>query len=54
MIVGGMVYGGYINRSDKWFTDPAPDPVRQRGNAENTIEFYPPRPAAGPFLYRSV
>ncbi|KAH7106856.1 DUF1929-domain-containing protein, partial [Auriculariales sp. MPI-PUGE-AT-0066] len=48
VIIGGMVWGGYINRSDKWFTAPAErDPVAQHKNAENTLEFYPPRPTAG-------
>ncbi|KAH7096742.1 DUF1929-domain-containing protein [Auriculariales sp. MPI-PUGE-AT-0066] len=61
VIVGGMRYGGYINRSDKWFSDPASrDAVSQHSNAENTLEFWPPRPTAGtngivpsPFLVKA-
>jgi len=48
IIIGGMVYGGYINRSDKWFSEPAGrDKETQHDNAENTVEFYPPRPDVG-------
>ncbi|KAH7098653.1 hypothetical protein BKA62DRAFT_810528 [Auriculariales sp. MPI-PUGE-AT-0066] len=58
VIVGGM---RYINHSDKWFSNPASrDGVSQHSNAENMLEFWPPRPTAGtngimpsPFLIKA-
>ena len=37
VIVGGLVYGGFINRQY-----PNVDPVYENGNAEPTYEFWPP------------
>ncbi|EJD42323.1 DUF1929-domain-containing protein [Auricularia subglabra TFB-10046 SS5] len=47
MLIGGMIYGGYINRFRLH-----DDPVTQHRQAENTIEFFPSRgePVRSDFL----
>lgn len=45
VILGGFVTGGFINR---WV--PNTDPTTERGSAENTYEFFPPRDVDPPIV----